>query len=214
MPGTGESLPPRFPVFPLRGCLLLPGGHLPLNIFEPRYLAMARDAMRTDRVIGMIQPKGEAESPSPPLFRVGCAGRIGSFAETEDGRYLITLVGLCRFDVARELEVDTLYRQIEADYDRWRGDLEPHAPPDEVRTALLSVLRQYLARHGITAEWPALERAPARALITSLAMICPFAASEKQALLEAADLERQGRLLVALMGMEAMPGGAESTLRH
>jgi hypothetical protein len=214
MPGTGESLPPRFPVFPLRGCLLLPGGHLPLNIFEPRYLAMVRDAMRTDRVIGMIQPLGDEAAAAPPLFRTGCAGRIGSFAETGDGRYLITLVGLCRFDVARELAAGTPYRQVEADYGRWRGDLEPRSPPEEVRTALLAVLRQYLARHGIAAEWAALERAPARALITSLAMICPFAAGEKQALLEAADLERQGRLLVALMGMEATPCGVESTLRH
>lgn len=215
MPATGESLPPRFPVFPLRGCLLLPGGNLPLNIFEPRYLAMVRDAMRTDRVIGMIQPRHDGErEPVPELFRTGCAGRISSFAETEDGRFLITLTGLCRFDVARELEVATPYRQVEADYDPWRQDLQPSPPPEELRAALLDVLRQYLARHGITAEWPTLEKAPLRALITSLAMICPFSACEKQALLEAGDLDRQGRLLVALMRMEAMPAAAESTLTH
>jgi hypothetical protein len=215
MAGTSESLPPRFPVFPLRGCLLLPGGNLPLNIFEPRYLAMVRDAMRTDRVIGMVQPRHESDrEPLPALFRTGCAGRISSFDEAEDGRYLITLTGLCRFDIARELAVSTPYRQVEADYGPWRCDLQPCAPPGEMKGALLAVLRQYLTRHGIVAEWPTLEKAPLRVLITSLAMICPFAASEKQALLEAADLERQGRLLVALMRMEAAPSGVESNLRH
>jgi Lon protease-like protein len=215
MSATSERLPQHFPVFPLRGCLLLPGGNLPLNIFEPRYLAMVDDTMRADRVIGMIQPQREDDpTPAPALFRIGCAGRISSFDKTEDGRYLITLTGLCRFDVARELEVTTPYRQIEADFGPWREDLQPGPPPEAVKAALLGVLRQYFARHGIKAEWPTLEKAPLRALITSLAMICPFAAGEKQALLEAADLESQGRLLVALMQMDAVPSGVESTLKH
>ena len=109
-----SSLPSRFPVFPLRGALLLPGGNLPLNIFEPRYLQMVRDAMQTDRVIGMIQPQGRRRrtAPCPQLYRTGCAGRITNFSETDDGRFLITLTGVCRFDVAEELDVDTLYRQV------------------------------------------------------------------------------------------------------
>jgi Lon protease-like protein len=217
MTTPGESLPQRFPIFPLHGCLLLPGGNLPLNIFEPRYLQMVRDAMQTHRVIGMIQPKLEDDpAPRPELFRTGCAGRISNFAETEDGRYLITLTGLCRFDVGEELEVDTPYRQIVADFRRWRLDLQPAPPPASLKDALLGVLRGYFSRHGIEADWGALGNAPLAVLVTSLAMICPFEATEKQALLEAEDLERQGRLLVALMEMEAAAPapGVESTLRH
>jgi Lon protease-like protein len=216
MAGPGASLPPRFPIFPLRGCLLLPGGNLPLNIFEPRYLAMVRDAMQTDRVIGMVQPREpESRAKSPPVFRTGCAGRISNFAETEDGRYLITLTGLCRFDIVEELAATTPYRQVRADYGPWRGDLQPQAPAAGLKGELLGVLRLYFQKHGIEAEWPMLETAPLAALITSLAMICPFAAAEKQALLEASDLERQGRLLVALMRIETMPGaGGESATKH
>ena len=121
-----SSLPDRFPVFPLRGAMLLPGGNLPLNIFEPRYLQMVRDAMQTDRVIGMIQPKADAaDGRAPDLYRTGCAGRITNFSETDDGRFLITLTGVCRFDVASELEVATPYRQVTADFARWRHDLQP-----------------------------------------------------------------------------------------
>ncbi|MFO1068974.1 MAG: LON peptidase substrate-binding domain-containing protein [Geminicoccaceae bacterium] len=216
MTALGESLPPRFPVFPLRGCLLLPGGNLPLNIFEPRYLAMVRDAMQTDRVIGMIQPReGETREASPPLFTTGCAGRITNFSETEDGRYLITLTGLCRFDVAEELSATTPYRQVVADYGRWRQDLQPAAPPASLKKALLGVLRQYFAKHGIEADWQTLENAPLAALITSLAMICPFEPNEKQALVEAPDLARQGKLLVALMQMETMPlAASDPSLKH
>jgi hypothetical protein len=216
MQAPGESLPPRFPIFPLRGCLLLPGGNLPLNIFEPRYLAMVRDAMLTDRVIGMIQPRLDGDKrPVPELFHTGCAGRISNFSETEDGRFLITLTGLCRFDVGQELEVTTAYRQIVPDYGRWRQDLQQGPPPASLKVALLGVLRQYFVKHGIEADWPTLENAPLVALITSLAMICPFEANEKQALLEAQDLERQGMLLVALMRMDTIPAaGADSSLKH
>jgi Lon protease-like protein len=210
-----SSLPSRFPIFPLRGALLLPGGNLPLNIFEPRYLQMVRDAIQTDHVIGMIQPKPEAEVGSlPPLYRTGCAGRITNFSETDDGRFLITLTGICRFDVAEEHEVETLYRQVTGDFGRWRCDLQPEPPPAELKAGLLPVLRTYFDRHGIEADWNAIEAAPLAGLVTSLCMICPFEPEEKQALLEAVDLGRQARLLVALMQMEAMaePGG--SSLRH
>jgi Lon protease-like protein len=216
MAGVGDSLPPRFPIFPLRGCLLLPGGNLPLNIFEQRYLAMIRDAMQTDRVIGMIQPEHDADqAAAPSLFRTGCAGRISNFSQTEDGRFLITLTGLCRFDIAQELEVATPYRQVEADYTRWRQDLQPAEPPLSLKVDLLAVLRPYFARHGIEADWPTLQEAPLAALITSLAMISPFAANEKQAMIEARDITRQGELLVALMQMEAMPmAGSDPTVKH
>src|SRR5687768_12540547 len=113
MSGLVESLPSRFPVFPLRGALLLPGGNLPLNIFEPRYLQMVRDAMQTDQVIGMVQPRETEDQEPLPLYRTGCAGRITRFSETEDGRYEIVLTGVCRFDIAQEIETEKLYRQVQ-----------------------------------------------------------------------------------------------------
>jgi len=215
MSELASSLPSRFPVFPLRGALLLPGGNLPLNIFEPRYLQMVRDAVQTDHVIGMIQPRPEAEPAAvPPLYRTGCAGRITNFSETEDGRFLITLTGVCRFDIAEELEVPTLYRQVRADFARWRQDLQPTAPPAELKSGLMAVLKVYFDRHGIEADWNAIDAAPLAGLVTSLCMICPFEPEEKQALLEASDIARQATLLVALMQMETMaePGG--SSARH
>src|SRR5919106_6570497 len=126
--GISGALPTRFPIFPLPGAILLPGGNLPLNIFEPRYLQMTRDAMRTDRVIGMVQPNG-GSTECPRLFAVGCAGRITSFAETEDGRYLITLTGVCRYDLVEELRVSTPYRQGCAGFPRWQAGLPAPPPP-------------------------------------------------------------------------------------
>jgi hypothetical protein len=214
---AAESLPARFPVFPLRGALLLPGGNLPLNIFEPRYLAMVRDAMQTDRVIGMIQPKrGNDPAEAPELFRTGCAGRITNFEETSDGRYLITLTGACRFDVARELdETGTAYRQVVADFSRWRGDLQPAPPPSALKGPLMAALKGYFERQGIETDWDAIGVAPLTGLVTSLCMICPFEANEKQALLEAPDAARQARLLTALMQMGAVAEAATtSAARH
>jgi Lon protease-like protein len=198
-----RGLPNRFPVFPLAGAILLPGGNLPLNIFEPRYLHMTRDAMRTDRVIGMVQPSATCGRNQPDLYPVGCAGRITSFTETDDGRYLITLSGVCRYDILEELQVDTPYRQVVATFDRWRSDLEPPQPSDRMRSELLRSLRTYFDVYEISADWMQIEAAPLAGLITSLAMICPFEPSEKQALLEAADPEKRGRVLIALMQMSA-----------
>jgi uncharacterized protein len=210
-----SSLPDRFPVFPLRGAMLLPGGNLPLNIFEPRYLQMVRDAMQTDRIIGMIQPRADAtDGITPDLYRTGCAGRITNFSETDDGRFLITLTGVCRFDVTSELDVATPYRQVVADFARWRHDLQPASPPGELKVSLAKVLRVYFDRHGIEAEWKAIENAPLAGLVTSLCMICPFEPEEKQALLEAGDATRQARLLIALMEMEALAESGGSSARH
>lgn len=213
---AARSVPTRFPIFPLEGALLLPGGNLPLNIFEPRYLAMVRDAMLTDRVIGMIQPT-EPERPGRrrAIYRTGCLGGITSFAETEDGRYLITLTGLCRFDVTEELAVTTPYRQVLAEFARWHADLAPADPPEDVRPRLLAATEAYFRRRGIETDWDAVRGAPLAALVTSLAMLCPFAATEKQALLEAPDLVQQGELLVTLMDMDARAAQASgSPVRH
>ena len=152
---------------------------------------------------------------APPVFQVGCAGRISNFEETQDGRYLVTLTGVCRFDIAQELEVMTPYRQVVASFVRWRGDLQPEPPPDRLKDDLVRALEVYFRRHHIEADWQALRAAPLAALVTSLAMICPFAPEEKQALLEAPAMTEQAELLVALMEMEALAdGAAESGYKH
>jgi uncharacterized protein len=197
------ALPTTFPIFPLPGAILLPNGNLPLNIFEPRYLQMTRDAMRTDRVIGMVQPNGGG-TDHPELFVVGCAGRITSFAEPEDNRYLITLTGVCRYDVVEELRVTTPYRQVNASFARWQLDLEPPSPSDSLRPRLLEALRGYFEVHEISCDWEQIRAAPLGGLITSLAMICPFEPCEKQALLEAADPEQRCQVLTALLQMGAL----------
>ena len=204
MASSAEGMPDNFPVFPLTGGLLLPGGNLPLNIFEPRYLAMVRDAMQTHKVIGMIQPRPDQDGQrSPKLYDVGCVGRITHFEEADDGRFLIGLTGICRFDVVQELECMTAYRQVQGDFARWLGDLEPVEPPSGLRDGLLEALKQFLEAHSLAAEWSGIEQAPMAGLVVSLAMICPFEPSEKQALLEAADLSQQTRILTALMQMDA-----------
>jgi Lon protease-like protein len=201
--GLSGGLPIRFPIFPLPGAILLPGGNLPLNIFEARYLHMTRDAMRTDRVIGMVQPTGAGSQVRPDIYPVGCVGRITSFTEPEDRRYLITLTGVCRFELVEELEVGTPYRQVIASFDRWQCDLEPPTPSDDLRPMLVGALRGYFEVCEISADWRQIEAAPLGGLVTSLAMICPFEPCEKQALLEAADPEQRAKVLIALLQMGA-----------
>lgn len=199
-----SGLPTRFPVFPLTGAILLPSGNLPLNIFEPRYLQMIKDAMRADKTLGMIQPSGLISEDQPELYPVGCAGRISSFETTDDGRYLITLTGLCRFEVVEELTVTTPYRQVVASFERWQEDLAPTTPKDNLRPSLTDALRRYFAVHDISVDWDQIELAPLGGLLTSLAMICPFEPSEKQALLESPDPDQLGETLVSLLQMGAL----------
>ena len=204
-----DDLPRVVPIFPLPGVLLLPGGRLPLNIFEPRYLAMVRDALSGERTIGMIQPCAEApDVGAARVYETGCAGRVTAFSETGDGRYLITLTGVIRFDVARELPPIEGYRRVVADYGRFRGDLEEEASEID-RERFLETLGCYFEANGIEGDWTAIEEAGDAALVTSLAMICPFAASEKQALLEAMSLPERARTMTAIMEMAVHePGGA------
>jgi Lon protease-like protein len=194
------ALPPVVPVFPLTGAVLLPRGVLPLNIFEPRYLAMVRDAQAGAGVIGMIQPRGATEARKPPLFDVGCIGRISGSRETGDGRILIELTGLVRFRVTRELDVTTPYRQVVADYDAYRSDFAPPRSVSPVaRTALEETLRTYLDANGLSADWDAVAGADDESLVTTLAAVCPFDPVEKQALIEAPDLPGRAATLTALM---------------
>ncbi|MBX6323334.1 MAG: LON peptidase substrate-binding domain-containing protein [Rhodospirillaceae bacterium] len=208
-----EALPAELPVFPLPGVLLLPRGRLPLNIFEPRYLAMTRAALAGPRLIGMIQPAEEERPGAPPprLRPLGCAGRMVSFSETEDGRYLIVLKGLIRFAVAAELEMVDGYRRVVPDFAPFRADLEPDRGAID-RPRLLAALKAYFTAQGIGADWAAVESAEDERLVTSLAMICPFGAGEKQALLEAPDLAARGRMMVSLLEMAAFDSGPPSSL--
>jgi uncharacterized protein len=193
------ELPPVVPVFPLTGAVLLPRGVMPLNIFEPRYLAMVRDALAGTRVIGMIQPRSPSET-RPALFDIGCIGRISDAHNTPDGRMQIELTGLVRFRIERELEVMTPYRQVVADYDAFHADLDaPRAVGPAARVALEETLRTYLDANGLSADWEAVTNADDDSLVTTLAAVCPFDPVEKQALLEAPDLPGRTATLTALM---------------
>jgi hypothetical protein len=212
---ASDTLPQRFPIFPLRGALLLPGGNLPLNIFEPRYLQMTRDAMQTDRVIGMIQPReGTAGEEPASVYATGCAGRITSFEETQDGRYLITLTGVSRFEMVEELVTVTPYRQIVAAFDRFPTDLDPAPADSGRREPLMEAMRGYFERQRIEIDWQAVDQAPFDGLVTSLAMICPFTPSEKQALLEADDQNARLDTLIALMRMHSFTADEGPSVRH
>ena len=214
--GGIDELPRVIPIFPLPGVMLLPRGRLPLNIFEPRYLQMTQDAMAEHRMIGMIQPADpNASLEAPEVYPVGCAGRITSFSETPDNRFLITLTGVCRFAVARELEPDgLLYRRVRADYEPFAGDLPEPAPIALDRSRLMPALRAYFDRRGLTADWDAIDRADDEALVICLAMACPFEPSEKQALLECRGESERAAMMQALFEMAAHgPSGSRSQMQ-
>ncbi|MGE0597635.1 MAG: LON peptidase substrate-binding domain-containing protein [Hyphomonadaceae bacterium] len=194
-----SDLPPTIPLFPLAGAILFPRGGLPLNIFEPRYLNMVDDALAGERVIGMIQPAAaDAEVRAPALAEVGTAGRITSFSETEDGRYLITLTGISRFRVDRELPVGLPYRQAMVTYDDFAQDLSPSRSRID-RERLRNALRRYVDSRGYQTDWSAVDEAPSEALVNAVSTLCPFDPPEKQALLEARSLKERCAALIALL---------------
>lgn len=194
-----EDLPAELPVFPLAGVLLLPRGRLPLNIFERRYVAMFDDALAGTRLIGMIQPAAaNSTEPSPALFATGCAGRITAFQETEDGRYLVSLDGVARFRVAEELAMRRGYRRVTADWTPFAADTREDSCTVD-RQRMTELLQAYFRQRGLSANWEAIGQTPDERLVTSLAMICPFAPSEKQALLEASCLSERAKLMMTLL---------------
>lgn len=207
-PDSPASLPDRIPIFPLPGAILLPGGRLPLNIFEPRYLAMTRDAMKDARMIGMIQPSDpDSAEFEPPIYGTGCLGRIVEFSETGDGRYLIALSGVCRFRVVEELSRDTPYRQVTPDYEPFKDDFVAGDGPQGVeRDNLLEVLQLFLEGRGMKADWDAARRASDTVLVNSLSMVLPLTVAEKQALLEAATVADRADTMAALMRMATLEG--------
>jgi Lon protease-like protein len=213
------DLPPRIPVFPLRGAILLPRATLPLNVFEPRYLEMLDHVMSGDRLIGIIQPAiGEVgeyeESPRGPvgLRNVGCVGRVTTYQEVDHARRTITLTGVIRYDVLDEAVTDLPYRMMSVSYDRYASDLNEGLGEEHVdRTNLLRVLRSYLDANKLEADWAAIQRASSEFLINALCVMCPYGPEEKQALLEAEDLKRRADVLVALAEMELASSGSSGT---
>ena len=213
-----EDCPSVVPVFPLPGALLLPRGQMPLNIFEPRYLAMVDEALKQDRIIGMIQPDAESLSagPIPKLYHVGCAGRVTQWAETGDGRYLITLVGIGRFRVEEELPQTALYRQCRVAFEPFAADFTARAGEAQVdRAGVVKALRDFVDSAQVKVDWRGIEEAPNEALVNALCMMSPFGVREKQALLEAPDLKTRAEVLIALTQIELARGsaGSDSTLQ-
>ena len=202
---TADDLPATIPIFPLAGVLLLPGGRLPLNIFEPRYLEMTEDAMASHRVIGMIQPADPyCRDFEPATYETGCAGQITEFEETADNRILITLTGLCRFDVVQELPHEEVsYRRVSARYQAYTCDLIRDNAIALDRECLIAALRKFFDARGMSADWPAIDELSNEDLMTSLAMACPFGPSEKQALLECRETKERRAMFQALLEMAA-----------
>jgi hypothetical protein len=200
-----DELPGTIPVFPLSGALLLPRGELPLNIFEPRYLAMIDDALRGHRVIGIIQPDNEANDsePSPALQAIGCAGRLTQFSETGDGRYVISLTGIARFRIVDEISTITAYRQCRIDFSDFSADFTPREGEEAVdRESVLRTLRDFAEANNVPVDWDSVRDAPNEALVNALSMMSPYGPREKQALLEAPSLKIRAEVLVAITEFE------------
>jgi Lon protease-like protein len=201
-----EDLAAVIPVFPLPGALLLPRGQMPLNVFEPRYVAMVDAALMSGhRLIGMIQPDPAhpGSEDHPNLYKIGCVGRITQFAESGDGRYLLQLTGVSRFRIEEELPVTTLFRQCRVSYAPFTDDFVARKGEDEVdRKAVLRALADFLTANNLKTDWDGIENAPNEALVNALAMMSPYGAAEKQAMLEAPDLKTRAEILVAVTEIE------------
>lgn len=198
-PTSLADLPRRVRLFPLGGAILLPRAVMPLNIFEPRYLAMVRDAMADDHMIAMIQPRSE-DQPRPDIYHVGTIGRITQYSETGDGRFLIALTGLARFEIGSELGVTTPYRQANVSYAPYAADWSPAEPlAAAARANLEDILKSYLEVQGLSADWDAVKSADDESLVNTLCAVCPFVPAERQALLEAPSLPDRADVLSTLM---------------
>jgi Lon protease-like protein len=201
------DLPTEIPVFPLDGVLLLPRARLPLNLFEPRYVSMLEDALMTpDRFIGIVQPRTAAPQ-DPPLYAVACAGHVSGFSEAPDGRYLITLDGVCRMRIVRELDVETLYRQVEVDYSEFAADLAEPEDGFVDRDQLLPLMKSYARLLGVEVQWELVEQMEDEPLLNTISMLSPFDPGEKQALLEAPGVRERAALVETLVSMAVAGAG-------
>lgn len=195
---TFEQLPETIPVFPLVNAVILPGGNLPLNIFEPRYLNMVDDAMKSHQLIGMIQPRDEGANPE--LYSTGCAGRIYRYLETDDGRIEIVLRGLCRFRVHEEISSTRGYRLVKPDWSGFEGDFEASGEPDQLSIARFhSVLKAYLESKSMQADWKTLDKLGSEELINNLVSVLPLGVADKQILVETETLARRLRAFTAIL---------------
>lgn len=212
-----NDLPDTIPVFPLPGALLLPRARLPLHIFEPRYLAMIEDCMKTPhRLIGMIQPRGVPEAAEPRLHAIGCAGRLTAFSETEDGRYMITLTGVSRYRILSEPPGFTPYRKVQVSWSGFERDLGgTERDPEFARDTFTVLLERYFAALNLSTDWDSLREADDELLINALSMLVPFSPEERQALLEAPSLQTRRETLVALMeiALRTPPGQENERLQ-
>ncbi len=208
---AAADLPKTIPVFPLPGALLLPRARLPLHIFEPRYLAMLDDALKTShRLIGMVQPIG----PDKRLHSIGCAGRVTAFSETEDGRYMITLAGISRFRVKQEIDGFTPYRRCDVDWSGFDRDLgSAETDPELDRDALLDLLARFFDENALKTDWESLSEADDELLINSLSMLCPFEPEDRQALLEAPSLSTRRETLITLIEFALRGGSSEEAMQ-
>ncbi len=215
------DLPDAIPIFPLPGALLLPRARLPLHIFEPRYLAMLDDTMKTThRLIGMVQPRAapgpaqRAGGSAPPLHSIGCAGRLTGFSETEDGRYMITLTGISRFRLRREVSGFAPYRRADVSWQGFERDRAgPESDPDFDRETFLELLGRFFAAQELSTDWDSLKDAEDELLINSLSMLCPFDPEDRQALLEAPSLAIRRETLITLIEFALRSGHGEETMQ-
>ncbi|MFQ6547089.1 LON peptidase substrate-binding domain-containing protein [Aestuariibius sp. 2305UL40-4] len=209
------DLPDTIPVFPLPGALLLPRARLPLHIFEPRYLAMLDDTLKTQhRLIGMVQPYQAPGSKESKLHHIGCAGRLTAFSETEDGRYMVTLSGMSRFRIQQEVAGFTPYRRCDVTWDGFDRDMGPvEHDRDFDKKAFLDLLGRYFEDQQLSTDWESLKEAEDELLINSLSMLCPFDPEDKQALLEAPSLETRRETLVTLIEYALRGGSAEEVMQ-
>jgi len=212
-----DQLPMRIPIFPLPSALLLPGGQLPLNVFEPRYLAMVKHALATPtRLIGMVQPRdlaGDATAEEPPLFETGCAGRVSFFQESDDGRFVIALNGVCRFHRLDQQLDPNGFLVADVDWRPFANDLRMDISALD-RDPLMDVLRRYFDLKGFETDWTQIENSDNHQLLATLSMICPFEVAEKQALLEADSMAKRADLLIAMMEMALHDETGGNDARH
>jgi len=209
------DLPDTIAVFPLPGALLLPRARLPLHIFEPRYLQMLDDALKTKhRLIGMIQPREVPGAAEKRLHAIGCAGRLTGFSETEDGRYMVTLSGISRFRVLQEVQGFTPYRRCQVDWAPFARDLGgAESDAGFKRAEFMAGLKRYFEAMELSTDWGSLKGADEELLINSLSMLCPFAPEDKQALLEAPSLTTRRETLVTLIEFALRGGNGDEMMQ-